>query len=69
MTGLIKVNGADFSKRIHVCLEMRNNIFSVSVFDKIVRMLIQEEESSLHDIFYEKIGQFKYQLSYDLTNT
>ena len=60
------MNGAEFSKRIHVCLKLKNNVFSVSDFDKIVRMLIQGG-SSLHDIFYQKIGKLNYKLTYDLT--
>ena len=66
ITGLIKVKEDKFLKRIDVRLRLLNDIFSVSIFDQIVRMLIQGG-SFYNQTFYQKIGKFKqkcYIISY-----
>jgi hypothetical protein len=67
ITAFIQVKEDKFLKKIDVRVRLLNDIFSASIVDQIVRMLIQGG-SSLNDIFYQKIGKLNYKLRYDLTN-
>ena len=58
ITALFEVKEDKFLKRIDVRLRLLNDIFSASIFDQIVRMLIQGG-SFYNEIFYQKIGKFK----------
>ena len=67
ITALFEVKEDKFLKQIDVRLRLLNDIFSSSIFDKIVRMLIQGG-SYYHEIFYQKIGKFKQNYISHLTD-
>ena len=58
ITAFIEVKEDKFLKRIDVRLRLLNNIFSASIFDQIVRRLIQGG-SFYNEVFYQKIGKIK----------
>ena len=58
ITALFEVKEDKFLKRIEVRLKLLNDIFSASIFDQIVRMLIQGG-SFYNEVFYQKIGKIK----------
>jgi hypothetical protein len=62
ITAFIQVKEDKFLKRIDLRLRLLNDIFSASIFDQIVRMLIQGG-SFYNEIFYQKIGKFKQNIT------